>query len=170
MIKIYDVENHTPLPEGVRLAMYHAASYAEKKLKIENQEILIGFVDKIENSGLEDSIQYAQCRYDRKENYFLIHIVADKENDYIEALECLFHELTHVKQFAKEDLMQLESDDWRWKGKIYRDPKTFEEYEKVPWEREANKIAKKFLTNYLVKLSDTPIISWIKLTFERIWS
>ena len=51
-------------------------------------------------------------------------------------VQTFIHELTHVAQMLRGDLKVV----WgvaTWKGRRYRDPQTFAEYQNLPWEREA---------------------------------
>lgn len=66
-------------------------------------------------------------------------------------VETLFHELTHVRQYANVDLDDIDDNTCWWKGHQYRG--TFEDteskdYWNAPWEVEARYLGEKLRKNY----------------------
>ena len=51
-------------------------------------------------------------------------------------LQCLAHEMVHVKQYARGELSS-ELITARWQGKVYKITSSFEDYLNWPWEVEA---------------------------------
>jgi len=51
-------------------------------------------------------------------------------------LQCLAHEMVHVKQYARGELTS-ELLDAKWQGKVYKITSSFEDYLNWPWEVEA---------------------------------
>jgi hypothetical protein len=54
-----------------------------------------------------------------------------------EAMECLGHELIHVKQYLNNEMFDYANEDVRYKGKVFTDWKEGEAYYFSPWEIEA---------------------------------
>lgn len=51
-------------------------------------------------------------------------------------LQCLAHEMVHVKQYARNEL-SAELITAKWQGKVYKITNSFEDYLNYPWEVEA---------------------------------
>jgi hypothetical protein len=55
-----------------------------------------------------------------------------------ELIETIGHELVHVWQCLRGDFSNFDDDNrWLWKGKMYSDSNTMDEYFLRPWEMEA---------------------------------
>lgn len=64
-------------------------------------------------------------------------IEVDKNLRLYDMVSTLCHELTHLKQYYRKEMVHLDCGRIRWKKKVYKE--TFE-YDKQPWEKEAFKV------------------------------
>jgi hypothetical protein len=88
---------------------------------------------------------YGLCYSTDDPHYYYIDL--HKDLSTVDLLQTLFHEMVHVKQYAKGELI-YKTDYNIWKGRKYKD---LENEWNRPWEREARKyeklIYKKFIEN-----------------------
>jgi hypothetical protein len=94
---------------------------------------------------LEEHSAYGLCYSTDDPHYYYIDLYKDLDN--AELLRTLFHELTHVKQYAKKELV-YKAKYSLWKGQRFAD--IANEWNR-PWEREARKY-EKILYNKFVKI------------------
>ena len=78
---------------------------------------------------------YCMMGEDHKE----FEIEIDKDLRLYEFVSTLTHELTHLKQYYRKEMVQLDDGRTRWKKKIYSEDTS---YEDSPWEKEAFKVEK----------------------------
>ncbi|MBC9796396.1 hypothetical protein [Sinomicrobium weinanense] len=83
----------------------------------------------------------------KPDGYHHIAVWLDIDLSLMQNLVVLAHEMVHVKQYAKEELIMINREWVAWKGKRYK-AKVYSR--KMPWEVEAfrsdNKLAKKYRT------------------------
>lgn len=80
---------------------------------------------------------------------FVIQI--DPEIDYWEIMRVICHELVHVRQYAKAQLVSdVPNDMMHWKGQAYI-PENYASkyYWDQPWEKEAHLLEKKMIEEYI---------------------
>jgi len=94
---------------------------------------------------LEEHSAYGLCYSTDDPHYYYIDLYKDLDN--AELLRTLFHELAHVKQYAKKELV-YKAKYSLWKGQQFAD--IANEWNR-PWEREARKY-EKILYNKFVKI------------------
>jgi hypothetical protein len=63
----------------------------------------------------------------------------DKNLRLYDFVSTLCHELTHLKQYARGEMKQLDDGRTRWKKVIYSENTSYEE---SPWEKEAFRVEK----------------------------
>lgn len=66
-------------------------------------------------------------------------IEIDKNLRLFDFVSTLTHELTHLKQYVRKEMVALDGGNIRWKSKVYS-PST--SYEESPWEKEAFRVEK----------------------------
>lgn len=100
-----------------------ACTFAKFKLFPRTERVILDIevVDGDSNSG-------SSWENDDRE----FHIMIDKGKDF---LITLFHEMIHVKQYLKRELVDLPHFQVKWKGYTYS--KDYFPYENRPWEIEA---------------------------------
>jgi Zn-dependent peptidase ImmA (M78 family) len=72
----------------------------------------------------------------RREFEILLNNSASRKNQIITIL----HEMVHLKQYTRNELVQYHNDKYKWLGKKIRIETT--QYETLPWEIEATKTEK----------------------------
>ena len=92
---------------------------------------------------LEEHSAYGLCYSTDDPHYYYIDLYKDLDN--AELLRTLFHELAHVKQYAKKELV-YKADYNLWKGQRYAD---IENEWNRPWEREARKLEKQLYAKFV---------------------
>jgi hypothetical protein len=128
------------LVEVTRMAVkFYVDRYYTKRAKDRCEEILVAF----RAGGPADNLAYASCEelYNRLPNEFLIEF-NNKNRDIPvrDYLITLFHEMTHIKQYAYGHLKLRHGYDI-WKGERWDTEKaTEDDYWAFPWEREARAI------------------------------
>ena len=70
---------------------------------------------------------------DHKKEY---EIEVDKNLRLFDFVTTLCHELIHLKQYVRNELVDLNCRHIKWKGKKFR----AHDYDNAPWEKEANKL------------------------------
>ena len=116
---------------GARLAKTVSISIIWKDIKF----------DKAEEAIRKDRRYFGSCeRVDTRKFRFLLSSVLNRTP--IRAARSIAHEMTHVKQYVKEELYDyVRTPHIRWKGRKYRNDitncRTRAEYYKIPWEKEA---------------------------------
>lgn len=106
-------------PSEIYAAM-QAIEFSLKYYKLKGGHLTI----KLVNNLIEDATAER-----KRSNRFEIRL---KQTDNI--LRCIFHEMTHVKQFANDGFLPAECT---FKGKKYDVGSSFEAYMLSPWEMEA---------------------------------
>ena len=81
---------------------------------------------------------YGYCMMGETNREFEIEV--DKDLRLFDFVSTLCHELTHLKQYAKGEMKQLECGRVRWKKVVYPENVT---YDDSPWEKEAFKLEQK---------------------------
>jgi hypothetical protein len=66
-------------------------------------------------------------------------IEVDKNLRLYDFVSTLMHELTHLKQYARREMISMDSGSVRWKSKIYSSNTA---YDDLPWEKEAFRVEK----------------------------
>jgi hypothetical protein len=61
----------------------------------------------------------------------------DKNLRLFDFVSTICHEMTHLKQYARSEMKQLDDGRIRWKKKVY--PSDYD-YDKSPWEKEAFRV------------------------------
>lgn len=84
---------------------------------------------------LTKSNAYGYCMHLGKNTF---EIEVDKNLRLYDFVSTLTHELTHMKQYARKEMVSLDDGRTRWKKKIYNDVS----YEDSPWEKEAFRVEK----------------------------
>jgi hypothetical protein len=84
----------------------------------------------------EKNNAYGYCMMGETNREFEIEI--DRNLRLYDFVSTLCHELTHLKQYARKEMVQLEDGRIRWKKKVYGDIS----YEESPWEKEAFRVEK----------------------------
>lgn len=117
-----------------------AATFAKFKLfpKTESVVLDIEVVDGDSNSG---------ASWDNGDREF--SIVIDRGKDF---LITLFHEMIHVKQYLKKELVDLPHFQVKWKGYTYS--KDYFPYENRPWEIEAYAMEEDLCNDFHLTLMD----------------
>lgn len=93
---------------------------------------------------LEISIKFSNCNEKHGaygyclmgENNREFEIEVDRNLRMYDFVSTLTHELTHLKQYARNEMVQLDCGKIRWKKKVYGDIA----YEDSPWEKEAFRV------------------------------
>ena len=80
---------------------------------------------------------YGYCMMGDTNREFEIEI--DKNLRLYDFVSTLCHELTHLKQYARGEMKQLDCGKIRWKKTVYSDVS----YDDSPWEKEAFKVENK---------------------------
>lgn len=81
---------------------------------------------------------YGYCLMGENNREFEIEI--DKNLRLYDFVSTLCHELTHLKQYARNEMRQLDNGQVRWKKTIYSNDVGYYE---SPWEKEAFEVEKK---------------------------
>jgi hypothetical protein len=84
---------------------------------------------------MQNSNAYGYCLQTDDNRTFEIEI--DRNLRLFDFVSTLCHELTHLKQYARGEMKQLDDGRIRWKKKVY--PEGFD-YNKSPWEKEAFRV------------------------------
>jgi hypothetical protein len=92
---------------------------------------------------LEEHDAYGLCYSTDDPHYYFIDLYKDLDN--AELLRTLFHEMTHVKQYAKKELIYKTTYNL-WKGRKYVD---LDNDWNRPWEREARKYEKLIYNKFI---------------------
>lgn len=71
------------------------------------------------------------------DNHKTFEIELDKNLRLYDTVSTLCHELTHLKQYYRKEMVNLNYGRVRWKKKTYKESL---QYEKRPWEKEAFKV------------------------------
>lgn len=79
---------------------------------------------------------YGYCMEGDNNRQFEIEV--DKNLRLYDLVSTLTHELTHMKQYARGEMKNLDDGRVRWKKKIFNDVS----YEDSPWEKEAFRVEK----------------------------
>lgn len=72
------------------------------------------------------------------------HIEIDKRQKGDDFITCVLHELVHVKQFLKRELVDTNGLESKWKGEAY----LYIDYYNLPWEKEAYHLQEVLLKEY----------------------
>lgn len=80
---------------------------------------------------------YGYCMMGENNREFEIEI--DKNLRLYDFVSTLCHELTHLKQYARGEMKQLDDGRTRWKKVIYSENTS---YDDSPWEKEAFRVEK----------------------------
>lgn len=100
--------------------------------RVRTLDISIKFSNCMEHNGA-----YGYCMQTDNNRTFEIEI--DRNLRMYDLVSTLCHELTHLKQYARKEMVQLDDGRTRWKKKVY--PEGFD-YNQSPWEKEAWKVEK----------------------------
>lgn len=134
LIKIHNAPSKRA-KDLIKDACRFAADFFFDKRVINNLVITIKFeTGLIKNSGM-----MACCSYsDGPTRPRLFQIEIDKGLSIISMLLCIFHEMVHVKQYARNELYDSARDGkkFKWLGKWYDEDKIY--YFDQPWEIEAH--------------------------------
>jgi hypothetical protein len=82
-----------------------------------------------------DNGAYGYCMQTEDNRTFELEI--DKNLRLFDFVSTICHEMTHLKQYARKEMVQLDDGRTRWKKKVY--PEGFD-YDKSPWEKEAFRV------------------------------
>lgn len=131
----------------IKDACRFAADFFFDKRVINNLIISIKF----ESGLVKQSGMMACCSYTDgpvRPRVFLIEI--DKSLSLLSMLLCIFHEMVHVKQYAKNELYDSPRNEktFKWQGKWYNEDKL--NYFDQPWEIEAHGREKGLFLRWLV--------------------
>lgn len=104
--------------------------YLKKMLpRFRTLDITIKFTNCMKKSGA-----YGYCMQEDAREY---EIEIDKTLRLYDLVSTLTHELTHLKQYVRKEMVYLNDGRTRWKKKIYSENTG---YENQPWEKEAFKL------------------------------
>jgi hypothetical protein len=92
---------------------------------------------------LEEHGAFGLCYSTDDPHYYYIDLYKDQDNS--DLLKTLFHEMIHVKQYAKKELVYKTNHNI-WKGKRYEDSDS--DWNR-PWEREARKYEKLIYNKFI---------------------
>ena len=105
--------------------------YLKKMMpRMRTLDISIKFSNCMEQNGA-----YGYCMQTDDNRTFEIEI--DRNLRLFDFVSTLCHEMTHLKQYARKEMVQLDDGRTRWKKKVY--PEGFD-YDKSPWEKEAFRV------------------------------
>lgn len=90
---------------------------------------------------------YGYCHETDNNRTFEIEI--DKDLRMYDFVSTMCHELTHLKQYAKGDMVALEDGRTRWKKVIYSNKVS---YANQPWEKEAYRLEEQLAMECFVEL------------------
>jgi len=134
-----------------QFCQYTLNMYVSESLQAEST-IIVKFIQANDLPTPKERREFRECRawstYDgriNKKRHFTIEVATNTINQRVkqqisrlrEAIECLGHELIHVKQYLKNELFDYANEDVRYKGKRFTDWKEGEAYYFKPWEIEA---------------------------------
>lgn len=74
---------------------------------------------------------------DLEKNGREFELLIEKDLTKEECLQVLAHEMEHIRQFARGELVNEHDTLYRWQGAYYRETK--KNYERMPWERQAQR-------------------------------
>ena len=77
----------------------------------------------------------------------MIHILIEKSASYNKQMLVLAHEMIHLKQFVKGELIEHDEDHFTWQGKDFYRVRDIE-YKRRGWEREALTLQNKLHTDF----------------------
>ena len=99
--------------------------------------------------ALDDDISPAKALvHQEDEDTFFMSIADSVCDDFEELAYCVAHECVHMKQYLRNEVVDLAVDRKKWKGKLYN--LTEVNYADLPWEQEAN-LLEMPLANHIVK-------------------
>jgi len=84
---------------------------------------------------------------ENKPREFEIELDASMDNSFKDLLIWCAHEMVHVKQFVREELVDYDNGNVGWKSKVFRDKKF--PYTKQPWEKQAYKLELKLYEEFI---------------------
>lgn len=84
---------------------------------------------------------YGYCMMTDDHRTFELEI--DKNLRLFDFVSTICHEMTHLKQYFRKEMVQLDDGRTRWKKKVYSQDTT---YEDSPWEKEAFRVEKELAT------------------------
>jgi len=93
---------------------------------------------------LEEQAAYGLCYSTEDPHYYYIDLYKNLDNS--ELLKTLFHEMVHVKQYAKKELVYKTNCNI-WKGRKYY--ANIESEWNRPWEREARRVEKQLYEKFV---------------------
>lgn len=138
----------------IKFATAFFANYLMGEKLAKNLDIEIRF----ENQGKLAEGHCAPLDADRRPRSFEIGI--NPKLQRYKMLQCLAHEMVHVKQYAKGELSH-ELITAKWQGKTYKITNSMEDYLNWPWEVEAYGRDRSLYLFYQVMLKSE------KITFKR---
>ena len=134
-----------------RFSKYVLDRYVKPSVQ-EEATIIIRFKDEADFAKKEDRKDLRECRawtvYDgrrnRKRHFTLVvsNVTINKRaktqiTRLKDAIECIGHELIHIKQYLNNEIFDYKNNDVRFKGKRYTNWQDGEAYFFSPWEIEA---------------------------------
>lgn len=146
----YNANYFTVIGFAEKDMVYDASNFYAKQLKIENVNFRI-----ISSNDLPEKIEgcviFEENEYLSKPNA-LIKIRKNLKRNNL--LKVLAHEMTHVKQYAKKELIYHHTNHYEWKGKCFEDIQKIHYYQRA-WEKEAIQIESDLYHKFLMKNCQT---------------
>lgn len=136
-IRIYGFKNDPDLKAIVKKSIL----FSLKELLPNKRKL--NLIVKRKANLLEEHNAYGLCYSTDDPHYYFIDLHADLDN--ADLLRTLFHEMTHVKQYAKKELVYKTNYNL-WKGRKYKD---LENEWNRPWEIEARKYEKLIYNKFI---------------------
>ena len=135
-------------------ALWHAAWFYGLKLMGGRMARNLWIDIKLVNKLKQKTGAYAFCSVTGdldKPREFEIEIDSSMVNTYEDMLIWLAHEMVHVKQFVRVELIDWYTGGVQWKTKCLRG---YTKYEDMPWEKEAYRLEEKLYDEYKEYLNE----------------
>lgn len=123
--------------------MQSAAFFCDHLLKkrlSKNVKVVI----KLKNNLYRTTKCFGLCTYTdddvRSDRHREFEIEMDSDFGRVFMLRTLAHELVHVKQYARGQLIEMNGPYQRWNGVMFSENKV--SYKELPWEKEARRLEK----------------------------
>lgn len=136
-VRIYGFKNDPALKSTIKRSI----DFALRELLPSKRKL--NLIVKRKKNLLDEQCAYGLCYSTEDPHYYYIDLYEELDNS--ELLKTLFHELAHVKQYAKKELVYKTNYNI-WKGRKYAD---IESEWNRPWEREARKLEKQLYAKFV---------------------
>ena len=114
--------------------------------------IFIKIIVEDESEDMDNTVGSTRWVHDNH-NPRIFEVRISPNQNRLNTLGTLAHEMVHVKQYVNGELKQyVMREGWRWKNKVMMDDDEGMYYSKLPWEREAYRKQQKLLVSYMTNL------------------